>query len=53
MTAAKAGALSHGSTDWQAIEWQSAQRIVRRLQARIVKATQELHQRRRVSSLRR
>lgn len=34
------GAASH-EVDWHAIEWQKAYRNVRRLQARIVKATQE------------
>jgi RNA-directed DNA polymerase len=41
MTAARpAGAVSHTSTDWSAIHWQAVQENVRRLQARIVKATQ-------------
>jgi RNA-directed DNA polymerase len=41
MTAAiSAGAVSHAPPDWQAINWLQAQREVRRLQARIVKATQ-------------
>lgn len=35
------GAVSHNTTDWQAINWRKAQRTVRRLQDRIVKATQE------------
>jgi RNA-directed DNA polymerase len=35
------GAPFHGITDWHAIDWQSANQNVRRLQARIVKATQE------------
>ena len=35
------GAPFHGVTDWHAIDWKSANHIVRRLQARIVKATQE------------
>ena len=35
------GASSHGVTDWHAIDWESANHNVRRLQARIVKATQE------------
>jgi RNA-directed DNA polymerase len=35
------GAPLHGVTDWHAIDWKSAHRNVRRLQARIVKATQE------------
>ena len=36
-----AGASFHGVTDWHAIDWKSANHNVRRLQARIVKATQE------------
>ena len=36
-----AGAVSHNTTDWHAINWQKAHENVRRLQARIVKATQE------------
>ena len=35
------GAPFHGVTDWHAINWQKAHHHVRRLQARIVKATQE------------
>lgn len=35
-----AGAASHAAVDWHAIDWHSAHRIVRRLQARIVKAWQ-------------
>ena len=35
------GAVSHDMTDWQAIHWHKVHRNVRRLQARIVKATQE------------
>jgi RNA-directed DNA polymerase len=35
------GAPFHGITDWHAIDWQAANQNVRRLQARIVKATQE------------
>jgi RNA-directed DNA polymerase len=35
-----AGAVSHNDVDWHAINWQKAHTIVRRLQARIVKATQ-------------
>lgn len=36
------GAVSHEEvTDWHSIDWQSAHENVRRLQARIVKATQE------------
>jgi hypothetical protein len=36
-----AGAVSHLSTDWHSINWKAANEIVRRLQARIVKATKE------------
>src|SRR5215470_11988585 len=36
-----AGASFHGVTDWHAINWQKVHQNVRRLQARIVKATQE------------
>ena len=35
-----AGAASHGTVEWHAIDWQKAHRNVRRLQARIVKAMQ-------------
>ena len=35
-----AGAVSHTTMDWQAINWQAVHENVRRLQARIVKATQ-------------
>jgi RNA-directed DNA polymerase len=35
------GAASHESVDWHAINWQKAHEHVRRLQARIVKATQQ------------
>jgi RNA-directed DNA polymerase len=38
--AAQAGALSRESLNWSAIDWHRAHQIVRRLQARIVKATQ-------------
>ncbi len=38
--AIQAGAVSH-VTDWHAIQWQPINGNVRRLQARIVKATQE------------
>jgi RNA-directed DNA polymerase len=42
MTAAvQAGALSHNDLNWLAIDWQATYRVVRRLQARIVKATQD------------
>jgi RNA-directed DNA polymerase len=34
------GAFSHKEVDWHAIDWQKAHSIVKRLQARIVKATQ-------------
>src|SRR5258708_864644 len=36
-----AGAVSHNTADWHAIDWQAVHENVRRLQARIVKATQE------------
>jgi RNA-directed DNA polymerase len=36
-----AGAASHAEVDWHAIDWQHVHHNVRRLQARIVKATQE------------
>ncbi len=36
-----AGAASHRDLDWHAIHWQQAHEHVRRLQARIVKATQQ------------
>jgi RNA-directed DNA polymerase len=36
-----AGAASHENVDWHAINWQQAHENVRRLQARIVKATQQ------------
>jgi RNA-directed DNA polymerase len=36
-----AGAASGEAVDWQAIDWQQVNRNVRRLQARIVQATQE------------
>ena len=35
-----AGAVSHKTVDWHAINWPKVHRIVRRLQARIVKAVQ-------------
>src|SRR5438128_2240220 len=35
------GASFHAETDWHAINWQTVNQNVRRLQARIVKATQE------------
>src|SRR3712207_6643816 len=42
MTAVQpAGASSHAEDDWHSIDWQLVNRNVRRLQARIVKATQE------------
>jgi RNA-directed DNA polymerase len=36
-----AGAASHPDVDWHAIHWQQAHETVRRLHARIVKATQQ------------
>lgn len=36
-----AGATSHQEVDWSAIDWRKAHREVRRLQARIVKATKD------------
>jgi RNA-directed DNA polymerase len=36
-----AGASFHGVTDWHDIDWASVSHNVRRLQARIVKATKE------------
>ena len=36
-----AGAVSHNTISWHTIDWQKAHENVRRLQARIVKATQE------------
>jgi RNA-directed DNA polymerase len=41
MTATIAGAPLHNKVNWNAIDWQKANRNVNRLQARIVKATQE------------
>ena len=42
MTAAlPAGAASHAEVDWHSIDWQHVNQNVRRLQARIVKATQD------------
>ena len=41
MTAITAGASLYKKVDWKAIDWQKANRNVGRLQARIVKATQE------------
>jgi RNA-directed DNA polymerase len=38
---AQAGALSHDTTEWHAQNWEALHRNVRRLQVRIVKATQE------------
>ncbi|MGH2412206.1 MAG: group II intron reverse transcriptase/maturase [Microcystaceae cyanobacterium] len=37
----KAGAASHSQMNWHSIDWYKVHQIVRRLQARIVKATQE------------
>jgi N-terminal domain of reverse transcriptase len=39
--AAGAGAVSRDAQQWHAIDWPKAHRIVRRLQARIVQATQQ------------
>jgi hypothetical protein len=36
----RAGAASHETVDWHAIDWQEVHHTVRRLQARIVKAVQ-------------
>ena len=36
-----AGAVSHDAVDWHAIDWQKVNQVVRRLQVRLVKATQE------------
>ena len=36
-----AGAASHDTMDWHAIDWRRAHQTVRRLQARIVQAIQE------------
>ena len=42
MTATRvAGAVSHIDVDWHAIDWHAVNQNVRRLQTRIVKATQE------------
>lgn len=38
---AQVGAVSHAEVDWHAIDWQAVNENVRRLQARIVKATRE------------
>lgn len=35
------GAASHGKTDWRQVDWRAVRRNARRLQVRIVKATQE------------
>jgi hypothetical protein len=43
-----AGAFSHIDENWDVIQWYRTQRNVRRLQARIVKATQEYMWRNRV-----
>ena len=45
----KAGAVS-AATDWHSIEWRKVNQAVRRLQARIVKATQLYPLRSRVPS---
>jgi hypothetical protein len=36
----QAGAVSHEQIDWTTIDWRTVNQNVRRLQARIVKATQ-------------
>ncbi|MGI4789873.1 MAG: group II intron reverse transcriptase/maturase [Janthinobacterium lividum] len=41
VTLEPAGAVSHDLEDWHAIDWQATNENVRRLQARIVKATKE------------
>jgi RNA-directed DNA polymerase len=41
MTATIAGAVSHKAKNWHDIDWRAVNRHVRRLQVRIVKATQE------------
>ena len=41
--ATPAGAVSRNEVDWHALNWQKARTIVRRLQARIVQATQAVH----------
>ena len=41
--ATPAGAVSRNAVDWHAINWHKAHTIVRRLQGRIVKATQAIH----------
>ena len=40
MTAIKAGAVSHPTVNWNAIDWQTIHETVRRPQVRIVKAIQ-------------
>jgi RNA-directed DNA polymerase len=40
MTAHRAGAVSHDTMDWHAIDWRRVHQTVRRLQVRIVKAVQ-------------
>jgi RNA-directed DNA polymerase len=41
MTATQAGAFSHKEVNWDSIDWNLVNQNVKRLQARIVKATQE------------
>jgi RNA-directed DNA polymerase len=36
-----AGAVSHDAVNWHGIDWQKVNQVVRRLQVRLVKATQE------------
>ena len=40
---AATGAVSHDGPDWASIDWQEAERVVRRLQARIVQACKAGH----------
>jgi hypothetical protein len=42
MTAINAGAASRPTVNWNAVDWQTVHETVRRLQARIVKATHGL-----------
>lgn len=44
MTVQRTGALSGDADKWKAIDWQKAQRFVRRLQMRIAKAVKEKRQ---------
>src|SRR5437899_7129380 len=40
-TGMEAGAVSHDHMEWQSIDWNAVHKNVRRLQARIVQATQQ------------